>query len=189
MTPRPTATDTPTPVATATPTALVPPTPYTTIPSDWQTYRHEEYGFTFRYPPAWTVENPPAWTPFDNSNELPLFLELQRPGASLMIGAKQATAVDTSIVPTGIAAGDLFAGGTVRFFDQDIPIFRLIYENQLKGLFYGRVGDEIMAGHLAFFIALNGDREARYIEVNLDPAVVDEVAQILATFQPLEETQ
>lgn len=128
--------------------------------------------------------------PFGDPNETAvLFLELQRPGATLVINLKQVTAVDTPLGPFSTAAGDLFEGGTVRFFDQNVPTQRLIYEDKLKSVFYGHIGDEITVGHLAFFIGLNGDRDTKFKDVNLASTIVVEVSQILATFQLLEGAQ
>jgi hypothetical protein len=173
----PSRTTTPTP--TPTPTRLILPTPYASIPASWLTYRNDEYGFTFHYPPSWAVADR-----FPFSEVTALFLGIQREGTSLHVNVKDVTELEATIGCSGTAAGDTIASGTVSFVGKELPVIRLVYEDKLKTVyFHEELCGHTTVGNLDFFIGLYYEEGIRFDDINLDPAIVAEAVQILATFQ------
>ncbi|MCJ7624262.1 MAG: NBR1-Ig-like domain-containing protein [Anaerolineaceae bacterium] len=180
--------DVPEPTETPTthpPEALAVDTPEPTVestPDDypgWEQYTNEIYGFSFRYPSTWMVEDISYENPVGGTvnmvqlsqDTLTLFIEY---GFSYeLIGSGG----------TGIGAGEIQSLGEATFFDQTVATSALVYQGKTKTIFFNAPGRIIPVSDLVYVLSLQDTAQVPYEELEIPADVLDEVAQILGSFE------
>jgi hypothetical protein len=128
-------------------------------------YVNEEYGFTFRYPPAWTL------------GEEANLVKLSQGTLLLAISFRRQ---DEDVPPpwSGMPAGDWESRGTMTFLGQEIEKTSLVYEGKVKLLTY-----DAQVGDLVFSIRLDDVVAADYAAIQIPEAAQSEVDQIVGSFE------
>lgn len=151
--PAPTVAAAPTPAKTSAPEPTAPPTVvggYAT----WPRYTHEEYGFSFQYPPDWVVE--PDASPISTLYGHALFVRPADESArvSLRVVFRRADE-DILLWPTGAGEGEFVERGSVQFIGGTLKRVVLVCEGRDQSVWYESVaGDENRRGDLEFSFIL-----------------------------------
>jgi putative hemolysin len=148
----------------------------------WGTYTNDDYGFTFRYPPAWILEEEPERDETSQGGRhYGPALKLTRDTAMLFIGYKYAS--QDYIWWTGVGAwGDAEDQGMVAFLGQMLEKTAMVFEGKVNYVGYGMAE----AGDLAFGIRLDDISGGAPDEVEIPEDVQHEVDQILGSFERTE---
>lgn len=140
-----------------------------------RTYTNEEYQFTFSYPSSWALDESPGGEQIAGGISARA-IHLTQDGYLLVIQYKN-QAETTTLGPGSRPAGEVEDGGTVSFFEQQIPRQVLVFEGQDKQVFYDHREDD-----LEFYIQLDDMSAADYASIALPVELQAEVDQILETF-------
>ena len=97
----------------------------------WSSYANTDYGFAFRYPPAWTLE------------EEPHIVRLRQGTLSLVVGYRRDTEDELDIVGE-LPPGSFEYRGMVRLLDQEFPKSVLVSEGQDKVVLTGGAVDDLV---------------------------------------------
>jgi len=168
----PPSTGTPLPTAvppspTTPPAPLAPPTatPTDVPPADepeataepgavyegWGEYRHDGYGFAFRYPPGWVAEeDAPPSTMVDHGVWV---RNPALPEVGLRVGFRGAGEAQ-QIGPTGIGAGEIVPRGSVLLLDEELRRDVLVAQGKDMEVLYNGAA-AITRGDLEFVLMLH----------------------------------
>jgi hypothetical protein len=117
----------------------------------WAEYRHDRYGFAFRYPPGWIVEEdtPPstmvghgAWV-----------RDPALPEVGLRVGFR-GVGEDQQITPTGIGSGEIVPRGSLLFLGETLERDVLVALDKDMEVLYGGTSS-VRRGDLEFFLRLH----------------------------------
>ncbi len=173
-TPLPSPITEPPPTSTATSDPTAPPILPPAGDSAWATYRHPEYGFSFRYPEErWAVIERP-----DDPNLLALAYHEQ--GIALRIRFRR-LGEESEMQLYGGAAGDFIERGTIHFLGEDVGRSVVVYEGIERAVHYNMTSP-ITRGDLQFALALVSNRD--YSQGAIVPEDVQaETDRILESFE------
>ena len=149
----------PTAAASLTPTKTPAPEP-TSLPTvvggtaTWPRYVHEEYGFSFQYPPDWVVE--PDANPISTLYGHALFVRPADESArvSLRVVFRRA-GEDILLWPTGVGEGEFVERDSVPFLGGTLKRVALVCDGRDQSVWYKSVmGDQQPRGDLEFSFIL-----------------------------------
>lgn len=143
--------------------------------SNWKTYINSPYRFTFKYPAEWTIVEEPNYISIITPDRQQLVIDYKKVNDNI------------SIVRSGVAAGDIYTKGTVKFLNQNLTRQILNFQGKDKSVLYNGAG-EIIINNLAFSVSLDSNsplfpESKSYEDSLLDQQTQDISDQILQTFQ------
>lgn len=133
-------------------------------------HKDEATGISFTLPPGWTVKEEPNAYIF-------------RIGTVTLLVTYRSIGEQTDIWRrTGIPAGDVvLLDGPVPFLGQQLTRNALIYEDNLKMVFYGGPPASIVESETMDFVIILEDRESDYLTINIPDEVLAGAEAILAS--------
>jgi hypothetical protein len=149
----------------------IPVDPY----QDWLTYTNTEYGFSFKYPPAWYL-HPGVSTSGEGEFPLMNFINLSKRDLWLQIGYKYVT--EEGVLGTGVGAGDIVPREPIYFLGQKMQKDWLVYNAGVKNILY----HEVSVDDLTFAIRVDLNASVDYETGVISPEDEFETDLILSTF-------
>lgn len=145
---------------------------------DWNTYTHDDYGFSFRYPPTWELEIIPGETSSVN------FIGLTN-GTYRLTLAFKAVEEEIQIMPSGIAAGEFQKGEPMLALinHQAVDRIHLVHEDRIKSVIYadGEFAGPLEFDNLQMVIMLDDTAQVAYEDIELSQDIRDEADTIITS--------
>ncbi len=138
--------------------------PPSSLVVNWQTYTDPETGLQFDYPPDWQVVH--------DSNAI----IVSKDDIQLILGLS---------VPTGLPAGDLRKGDPTHIWlnRTAVPRVHLLYEDQVKAVYYGPPMTQIPISDQLLVISATGTESARYEDLDISPDIRQQMDWIVLTLR------
>ena len=136
--------------------------------ASWSTYTDPETGLQFDYPPDWQV------TPDADA------IIISTDDAQLILGLGG---------PTGLPAGELRKGDPTHIWlnGTAVPRVHLLYEDQVKAVYYGPPVTPIPIGDQTLVILANGTASVRYEDLDISPDIRQQMDWIVITLRSISD--
>ena len=163
--------------------AVMDPTPVPTVDeavTSNDVYRNESYNISFNFPSDWNLSEisiDPTEVKGAPSSQV---VELRAGAYKIRIHMKHKD--DLTVLGGGLAAVEILKDGTVEVLGQSIDRNILVYENNIKSVWYN-----LQDGDSDFYIRIEAIDQSDYDKIDITNTIISELEEVLISFAQLNE--